>query len=180
MVTSDSGDSHGPDWSRDDFLVYAKSGSGQNDLWTLNMAGDRKPEVFLQTAHNELSPSFSPDGRWIAYQSSESTRFEIYVRPFPFREGKFTISRNGGWSPRWRRDGKELFFLSPDGTMMAAGIDTTKGLTATVPQPLFTTGLMEGDAHPYAVTKDGRFLMKVHPRDLSITVVLNWPAIVVK
>ena len=186
LVESDTGDINGPDWSRDGrFVVYAlqtRNGSVTgSDLWTVPVAGDRKPTVFLDTLHNEGSASFSPDGRWIAYQSSVTGRNEIYVRPFPVQEGLETISRNGGWSPRWRGDAKEIFFLSLDGTMMAAGIDTTKGFTATVPQALFPTGLMPGDNRPYAVTREGqRFLIKVHPGDLSITVVSEWPAIVVK
>ena len=170
-----------PDWSRDGrFVVYGQGGSDA-DLWTLPMGGNRKPEIFLPTPHYEGSPSFSPDGRWIAYESNQSGRTQVYVRPFPVEEGSSLISRDRGWSPRWSGDGKELFFLTLDGTMMAAGIDTTKGFKSTVPAPLFTTDLRRGDNHPYAVTRDGqRFLIPIRTEEPSITVILNWPAILAK
>ena len=143
--------------------------------------GERKPVIFLATPHNEVSGAFSPDGRWIAYWSDATGRREVYVRPFPIREGLFPISSNGGWSPRWRGDGKELFFLSLDGTVMVAGIDTTKGFRATVPQPLFPTNSSRNDANQYAVSRDGqRFLILRRGPSTPITVVLNWPAILAK
>ena len=92
------------------------------------MSGDRTPKVFLSSKHSELNGTFSPDGRWVAYQSDASGRYEVVVRPFPNKDPAQTISRDGGMYPRWRGDGKELFFLSPDGTMMAAGFDATIGL----------------------------------------------------
>ena len=123
----------------------------------------------------EGSPAFSPDGRWIAYQSNASGRNEIYVRPFPAREGFVTISREGGWSPRWRGDGKEIFFLSLDGTMMSASVETTgNDLKAAVPQPLFPTLLRPGHGHPYDVSSDGqRFLISVLAPSSPITLVFN-------
>ncbi len=117
-----------PDWSTDGrFLVYGEQAAATGyDLWTLPLSGERTKSVFLQTAYDEASGTFSPDGRWIAYESNASGRSQVYVRPFPVREGLFPISRDGGRAPRWRSDGTELFFLTPDGTLMAAGIDTTK------------------------------------------------------
>jgi serine/threonine protein kinase/Tol biopolymer transport system component len=174
-----------PAWSpKGDVIVYGEwaAASGSDfDLWTVALAGDRKPSVFLKTPYDEASGAFSPDGKWIAYHSNESGRSEVYVRPFPKQEGQFLISRNGGRAPRWRADGKELFFLAADGTLMAAGIDTTTAFAATVPHMLFRTGLTEaGNFHPYAVAKDGqRFLIPVRreaPGSTPITVVLNWPA----
>ncbi len=176
-------DAHGTatDWSHDGrYVVYSKGEAGA-DLWTLPLAGDRKPVVFFETPHHEGSPSFSPDGRWLAYESNVSGRNRIFVRPFPAQEGEFQISRNEGWSPRWRGNGRELFFLLYDGTVMAAGIDTTKGFKSTVPAPLFKTDLRRGDNHPYAVTRDGqRFLIPIRTEEPSITVVLNWPAILAR
>jgi len=176
-----------PDWSHDGrFLVFTGGGSQtSNDLWVLPFSGDQKPTVFLQTPFIEDSPAFSPDDRWIAYNSDTSGRFEVYVRSFSSLGGQVQISRNGGWAPRWRRDGKELFFLALDGTMMAAEITVAKELRAGVPQALFPTTLLKTTArHTYAVTNDGkRFLLTVpDPRQASppITMVLNWPSMLKK
>jgi len=116
----------------------------------------------------------------MAYTSNESGQVQIYVQSFPKSGGKYLISREGGAEPRWRGDGKELFFLAPDGTMMAASIDAAKDFQATVPTPLFRTGLIASSAnHPYVVTRDGsRFLVPVIERAMPspLTVRLNWPA----
>ncbi len=170
-----------PDWSRDGrFIIYGTSGQPTGaDLWVLPITGDRKPSLFLQTSFAERGPAFSPDGRWVAYESNASGRGEVYVRPFPPGGGEYKVSRDGGWSARWRGDGRELFFLAPDGTLMAAGIDTTHGISATVPEPLFPTSTTSTrDLHPWAVTPDGqRFLIKVADQrsaNAPITVVTNW------
>ena len=169
-----------PEVSRDGrFLAYSASG----DVWVLPLAGG-EPVAFLQTPFAEGDPAFSPNGRWIAYGSNESGQSQIYVQSFPKGGGKYLISLAGGTEPRWRGDGRELFFLAPDGTMMAAGIDTAKDFQATVPQPLFRTGITSTrDNHPYVVSKDGaRFLIPVIERatPTPITVTLNWPAAVQK
>ena len=132
------------------------------------MSGDRTPKVFVSSKQSELNGTFSPDGRWVAYQSNASGRYEIVVRPFPNKDPARTISRDGGRYPRWRGDGKELFFVSPDGTMMAAGFDATNGVSQGVPQPLFPTQIRVGDNRPYAVDKNGqRFLLKVASRSAT-------------
>jgi hypothetical protein len=119
----------------------------------------------------------------MAYDSNASGRLEVYVRSLTAGGGQFKISRNGGWAPRWRGDGKELFFLALDGTMMAADITLAKEIQAAVPQALFPSALLRGnDRHTYAVTKDGkRFLFPVpDPKQalVPLTVVLHWPEIV--
>jgi Tol biopolymer transport system component len=89
--------------------VDSKTG---NDIWALPIGGaDRKPFPVVQTKFNEHSGQFSPDGKWIAYMSSESGRYELYVQLFPGPGGKTQISASGGRSPRWRRDGKEMFYV---------------------------------------------------------------------
>jgi len=162
-------------WSRADVLIFnAYDQSGDSDLWTLSMSGDRTPKIFLSSKHSEMNGTFSPDGRWVAYQSNASGRYEVVVRPYPNKDPAQTISYDGGKYPRWRGDGKELFFVSPDGTMMAVGFDATNGVSQGVPQALFPTQIRSGDNHPYAVDKDGqRFLLKVVP-DPQVVVVMDW------
>ena len=151
------------------------------------MAGDRKPFPVMQTPFDETAGQFSPDGRWVAYQSNESRPVQIYVRPFPGPGGPWQVSTAGGSQPRWRPDGKELFYVAPDGRLMAVpiavGADPT--LEAGAPVPLFRTRLASGASiassgcskPQYAVAPDGRFLMNMTVEEATaspITVVLNW------
>jgi Tol biopolymer transport system component len=112
------------DWSRDGrFLLYStqdpKTGS---DLWALPMMGERKPFAVLQSSFDEIEGQFSPDGRWLAYASNESGRYEIYIRTFPEAGRKWQVSVAGGVQPRWRRDGRELYYVAPDTRLMAVPI----------------------------------------------------------
>jgi serine/threonine protein kinase/WD40 repeat protein len=165
-------------WSRADVLIFnAYDQSADSDLWALSMSGDRTPKVFLSSKHSEMNGTFSPDGRWVAYQSNASGRYEVVVRPYPNRDPAQTISHDGGKYPRWRGDGKELFFVSPDGTLMAADFDAATGRSRGVPQPLFATQIRFGDNRPYAVDKSGqRFLLKVAP-DPRLVAVMDWRAL---
>ena len=171
-----------PDWSRDGrFLMFTEQAQEtQTDLWYLSFPS-RKKTSYLHTSFEERSGTFSPDGRWVAYESNVTSRLEIYVDSFPEPKGPTRISRDGGRVPRWRGDGRELFFLAPDGTMMAAGIETANGIHSTTPRSLFKTSLtIPNNYHTFAVAHDGRrFLLPVrlNTQDFaSITVVLNWPA----
>lgn len=95
-------------------VVYWVNGTGTNgDIWYVPVAGDKKPAPFLQTPANERHPQLSPDGKWLAYESNETGRFEIYLKPFPEGPGKWQISTDGGTVARWRGDSKELYFLLP-------------------------------------------------------------------
>ena len=173
-----------PDWSPDDSLLMYTEGTyaTDRDLWTIPLSGDRRPSVFLRTAFSERNGTFSPDGRWVAFESDQSGRTEIYVRPFPVRAGEFPVSRDGGRAPRWSTDGRELFFLAHDGTMMSAAIDGGSGFHAAVPRQLFRTNIIDPrHNNPFGVAKDGRFLIRVTPeREGPINVVLNWPALLAK
>ena len=112
-----------PDWSRSGVITFNNATpSNATDLWMLPMSGGRTPAVFLSSKHTEANGALSPDGRWIAYNSNVSGREEIYVRPFPDKNPVHPVSRDGGRFPRWRADGKELFFLTPEGMMMAAAV----------------------------------------------------------
>jgi len=123
---------------------------------------------------------FSPNGRWIAYGSDESGRNEVYVAPFPQPAGKWQISTAGGNWPRWRHDGKELFYLAPDGKLMAATVNgEASAFAVDAVRPLFDTRL-GGLRYAYDVSPDGqRFLVNTVVEEAAaspITLVVNWPA----
>ena len=179
LVKSETDDFTVAAWSRANVMIFnVFNRDHASDLWTLSMSGDRTPEVFLSSKHSELNGTFSPDGRWVAYQSDASGRYEVVVRPFPTKGPAQTISRDGGMYARWRGDGKELFFLSPDGTMMAAGFDATVGLPKGVPQALFRKQIgVVGDNRPYAVDRNGeRFLVPI-AADTRVVAVRDWRAL---
>lgn len=149
-------------WSTDGrFLLYlAAPGSAAtgNDLWVFPFAPGRQPFPFLQTRFSETAGQFSPNGRWIAYVSTESGRPEIYAAAFPGAGGTRQVSTGGGTFVRWRRDGKEMYYLALNGTLMAATVDSdSEAFEVKSVQPLFATSLY-GD-FPFDVSRDGqRFL----------------------
>lgn len=206
------------DWSRDGrFILYQVSAGPKTgwDLWALPLTGDRKlppsgagltipnpgeprrslgvggPFPVVQTSFDEFGGQFSPDGRWLAYASNESGRFEIYVRPFPEPGGKWQVSTAGGTQLRWRRDGKELFYVAPDNRLMAVLLGLAADARAVdvgAPVALFPTRLASGASigsvgsiatAQYDIAPDGRFLMNVAVDETTappITIVQNWTA----
>jgi eukaryotic-like serine/threonine-protein kinase len=178
-------------WSRDGrFLLYtAENPQTKSDLWVLPLQGDHNPIPFLRTKFNESSGRFSPDGRWIAYTSDESGSDEIYIREFSSGsaqgsgdvEDKWLISKRGGTEPRWRGDGKQLFYVASDGKLMLVDISAKPIFKAGAPRPLFQ---LPPGVLGFEVTADGeRFLIDT-PVALSapapFTVVLNWQTILKK
>ncbi|MFY9529152.1 MAG: protein kinase, partial [Candidatus Acidiferrales bacterium] len=150
------------------------------DIWVLRM-GDRKAQPFLRTPFNESAPRFSPDGRWLAYVSNESSHNEIYVRPYPGPGGKWQISTEGGTEPAWNPNGRELFYRSSD-KMMAVDIATQPSFAAGTPRMLFE-GRYEPTPFPidnYDVSHDGQRFLMLKPSEQAqaaptqINVVLNW------
>jgi Tol biopolymer transport system component len=182
------------DWSRDGrFILYAVTADPKSgwDLWALPLTGERKPFPVVQTSFEEFGGQFSPDGRWIAYASNESGRSEIYVRPFPGPGGKWQVSTAGGAQPRWRRDGKELFYVAPDNRLMAVPLGfaaDARAVDVGAPVALFPTRLASGAGigsvgsfatAQYDIATDGRFLMNVAVEEATappITIVQNWLA----
>jgi serine/threonine protein kinase len=161
------------------FFLYAKRKNERSGLWVLPLTGDRKPRLFMASPAIQQMARFSPNGRYVAYQSDETGRFEIYVATFPGPGSRWQISQNGGVEPRWSRDGKELFYFAPDNRLMAARV-TTDGPTFDVGviQPLFQARSL-GFTYRYDVANDGkRFLVDAGlPQDPSpITIVTNWTA----
>src|SRR5262249_16028683 len=131
------------DWSRDGLVLY-RSNDPKNsyDLWALRFDVDRKPFPVVQTSADEPDGQFSPDGKSIAFQSNESGRYEIYIQPFPGPGPKTLVSNSGGAQVRWRRDGKELFYVALDGRLMAVPIRISadgRAIEPGVTIPLFAT-----------------------------------------
>jgi Tol biopolymer transport system component len=165
-----------PSWTPGDrSILYGDDG----DLWIRSLDGDSQPRVLWKTKAWERASALSPDGRWVAYTSDKSGRPEIYVRAFPSGDAEHKVSVDGGMAARWRGDGREIFFLSLDATLMAARVDTAPGFKAMLPESLFDTGLALVTLRPYAVAADGqRFLvpMAINQRGSPITITMNWPA----
>jgi Tol biopolymer transport system component len=139
---------------------------------------DRKSFHVVQTPSVDCCARLSPDGRWLAYASSVSGRNEVYVQPFPVATGKWLISTAGGMQPRWRGDGKRIFYFSPDNKIMEVEIQAGETFEAGVPKPLFTIRAKPG-GWPYDVSRDERFLLNetLHSDTLTpVTVVINWDA----
>ena len=184
LLLENPSDLYPSDWSSDGRSMLYVSGvtAGSTDsLWVLPFVGDRKPQRFAWlTAPRFLSWAyFSPDGRWVAYGSSESGRSEIYVVPSDGSAGKWRISRAEGALPRWRRDGREIYYLEGMSKLMAAAVDG-RGAAFQVGavSELFPMEALATGARPYDVTPDGqRFLVNARQagaRQAPITVVVNW------
>ncbi len=170
------------DWSADGrYIAFesrdlkAKTGW---DLWILSVQ-DRKATPFLRTEFDEFDGQFSPDGRWMAYTSNESGKNEVYVQSFPGPGGKWQVSTAGGSYPRWRRDGKELFYVAPGNKLMSVEVKTGAMFEAGVPRLLFASP-MKRVGRPYDVSSDGqRFLINLAVGEESsrpITLIQNWTA----
>ena len=175
------------DWSTDGrFILYGIAGlKGDRDIMALPLEGDQNPVSVVATPFNETNGQFAPDGQWIAFQSNESGRPEIYVQPFRRPGQKVRISTEGGIQARWRGDGKELFYLAPDQRLMAVPIqlDAQRNMVDVgTPVALFTTALagipQDDSGRHYMVSRDGqRFLLDtLREVTIPITVVLNWKA----
>jgi Tol biopolymer transport system component len=190
VLLKSSDDEWPESWSRDGrFLLYgAENPKTKSDIWVLPMEGDRKPAPFLVTEFEETHARFSPDGRWVAYVSDESGKYEVYVRSFSMNSagtatgasGKLQISNGFGTDPRWRGDGRELYYRSADGRVMAVEIATHPEFRVGKPQQLGPLTPLGRDVdNVWDSTADGkRFLMapvtKHGPE--QYTVVLNWQA----
>jgi dipeptidyl aminopeptidase/acylaminoacyl peptidase len=177
------------DWSTDGrFILYEElSPRTAHDLWVLPLTGEmtneRRPWLWLNMPAAEMTARFSPDGQWIAYQSNESGRIEVYAQPFvpgaPAAGGKQQLSTNGGKAPRWRRDGRELYYVAADGKLMAVAITQGAELHAGTPRPLFApSGFQVNADRGYTLTSDGqRFLFVTNAEPARVppfTVLLNW------
>ena len=158
--------------------------SAGGDVWALPLAGAGTPiQITTSTLFQEFGGTVSPDGRWIAYQSDESSGItrsgegDVFVQSFPQRGFTRQVSTAGGFAARWSGDGKEIFYVAPDGMLMAVPV-APRGpvLDVGVPKPLFRPRFTDNPltGARYDVARDGRFLVREGASGLSITVILNW------
>jgi len=182
------------DWSLDGrfLLYYTIDPQTARDLWVLPVGGVKVPRVFLKTRFDERWGQFSPDGRWVAYMSDESGRDEIYVRPFAASAesgaaiettGERQVSTEGGLFPRWRADGRELYYIGSEGKLMATPMTITgHTLEPGAPVELFRTRIVGGgvdktNGPQYDVNREGHFLINTDLNQATttpITLIQNW------
>jgi eukaryotic-like serine/threonine-protein kinase len=171
------------DWSPDGRYIIGSvpQQTTGDDLWLIPLGGDKKPFKFLGPPSDQLHANFSPDGRFVAYSSNESGRFQVYVQTFPLSDRKWQVSTDGGYEPRWRGDGREIYYLSEDRKLMAVAVGA--GPSFAVPKILFQTRVPDGVTSRrthYVPSRDGqRFLINTQSNDAlpnPITVVFNWQA----
>ena len=180
LIVKDELDKFPNDWSGDGkYILYNRA----TDLWFVTLP-ELKSSLFLKALSVLSNGQFSPDGKWVAYASNESGKWEIYVTSFPDAHGKWRVSTNGGEQPRWRGDGKELFYVSSDSKMMAAPVTTGAKFDSGTPVALFPATpqqlVSRTNLFVYAVSRDGqRFLIirQVKQADSApMSVILDWPA----
>ncbi|MFI5184643.1 MAG: protein kinase [Vicinamibacteria bacterium] len=169
------------DWTRDGaYVVFSSRGKDTTwDLWAMPTAGGHKPFPLRKTKFSELNGSVSPDGRFLAYQSNESGRVEVYVQEFPEAKSKWQVSPDGGRQPFWRGDGRELYYLAPNAKLMVVPVEKGPGFTTGTPQALFQARFAPLVARGlYRPTPDGQRFLILSPlgRDAMqpATVILNW------
>jgi eukaryotic-like serine/threonine-protein kinase len=165
-------------WSPDDQQILCTVQGAAGGRLEMIPATGGAPVPFLSSNSNETNGQFSPDGKWVAYASDQSGNWEIYVTTYPGRVGKWQISREGGREPRWSRDGKEIFFLGPQGMLMVAPVRTENGFSTGAPTALFQVRgraqISSTDLFTYDVSKDGsrllvnRYVKPDHPTPLTI------------
>ncbi len=182
LLASDSDDIP-TSWSRDgQNILFMRFGKVHAGVWMLPLSGDRQPKpVFQSSAFDQGAASFSPDGRFVACTSNESGHYEIWVQSFPPSGEKLMVSSGGGFFPLWQGNGKELFYLTADGKVMAAEIKIGAKLESGVPKQLFQTRIKFGSDYPYGVSPDGsRFLINTPvgvDDPTPMIIVLDWTAL---
>jgi eukaryotic-like serine/threonine-protein kinase len=172
------------DWSPDGRYIVYRTGANTNTIYALPLFGDRKPFPVIESEFNKDGSHLSFDSAWLAYNAIESSGPQVYVVSFPKPDQKRQISINGGVQARWRKDGKELYYLSSDGKMMAVDVIASPSLSSGTPHPLFDTGLtnISFDGDNYAVTADGQRFLLLKPLNVQpaappqppVTVLFNW------
>ena len=170
------------DWSRDGkYILYQQVTTSTNsDIFAVPTSGDGPIETVVSSPFRDYRGRFSPDGRWVVYESDESGRSEVYVVPFHGNSGKWQVSTRGGSDPCWSRDGREIFYLSPDRQLMSVPVTTGENFVPGTPQPMFRVQVEPGPRrNVYDVSPDGKrflFLLTAGEASTPMTVVVNWRA----
>jgi eukaryotic-like serine/threonine-protein kinase len=162
-------------WSPDGRFVVARTFAGA--VYAVPLGSDRTPRMLVDIPYSADELRVSPDGRWVAFNANESGRWEVYVAEFPGFTSKRQISDAGGVQPQWRGNGRELFYLASDGSMMSVRLDTRSGLTVSAPSHLFSTKLATNpNLAQYAVTADGQRFLGIEraTSSNSFTFLINW------
>lgn len=162
------------------YLAYVAIGpQGKLDLYTIPLTGDRTPHPFLHSTGNQSAPAFSPDGKWLAYESDQSGKRGVYVTPFPAGGAQYQVSVNVGERPLWSRDGKEIFYREYL-TLMAVDVkEKQRAIELSAPKRLFEVASRNLSGHWFDVSSDGRFLMngsRPETQTQNFGLVINWPA----
>jgi Tol biopolymer transport system component len=172
------------DWSRDGRWLLYVDGANAGDLWAMPMVGnDRTPIPIARSMFAELDGALSPDGHWVAFPSNESGTTQVVVQSFPKGTKRWQVSVNGGLGPEWSANGRELFFVAPDGRLMVVPVPPTSGTflygaASTLFQTRIANTSIPINGAEFAVSADGRFLVNESVDDVPapITVILNWKA----
>ncbi len=157
------------------YLAFVMIGpAGKLDIYTVALTGDRIPHPFIHSPANDSVPTFSPDGKWLAYESNQSGRIEIYITPFPEGGAQYQVSMNGGDRPVWRRDSKEIFYREYL-TLMAVEVKP-KGRTIDLgaPKALFEVAAHNLSGRWYDIAPDGHFLMNGSPSQTQTKNLSSW------
>jgi eukaryotic-like serine/threonine-protein kinase len=173
------------DWSRDGrrlLFSYLDDTQGQrSDLWVLPLDGERKAQRITGAPAGAIHGQLSSDGKWLAYASKESGRFEVYVRAFPAGAQRWQVSSDGGNFPHWRRDGKELFYVGRSSKLTAVSVKTgASTLEFEAPHAMFPLPILYASLYAYDVSADGQRFLAIIPsakaeRD-TMTAIINWQA----
>jgi Tol biopolymer transport system component len=172
------------DWSRDgQYVERVIQTATADDIWIQPLFGDKKPFPYVESAGNERNGSISPDGKWLLYESEETGQTQIYVQAFPEHGAKIQVSNDGGERPRWSRDGRQIFYISPDLKMIAVPVLAGARFETGPPKALFDSRIAGGFNDRFDVSTDGRFLIPIQAERSGpppITVIFNWTAAINK
>jgi hypothetical protein len=168
------------DWSRDGRWIVVGLREGPHQVALIPATGGEPIGILPRGGGlaNVDEMHFSPDGRWLSFNALSGDRHEVFVMPLPATGQRWQVSTNGGVQPRWHPSGRTLYFLAPDGKMMASEIGRGTAFSAGVPKPLFDTGIAPTwNFDDYRIAPDGRFLLKQPLARGAVRIVLNWPAL---
>jgi hypothetical protein len=162
-------------------VYHAFAARTRQDLWAAPIGRPNQPRPLVQTEFDEVQGQISPSGRWLAYSSNESSRFEVYVQQLPADGRKWQVSTGGGSDPKWRADGKEMFYIDNDGRMMSVSLRDLSAFDPDVPRPLFPLrdhAVVAPYTSAYDVQTGGeRFLVRVlteEPQTHPLNVLVHW------